>query len=236
MPYKPRADRLLTQQQERFAHEYLVDCDPQAAAVRAGYSSGPALKVTPYRLLADPRIQDIIQARRRALIAKTELTQERVVEELRRIALFNVRDVVTWDGQRLEVRPLDELPESITAAISELAIDVEELELEQGPSAEDRALVDLGVIAEAPPKKAGRILRKKIRLKTHSKLDALAQAAKILGFEKEKAPTTAVGVQIFFGGGTTGLEAGSVTARAGAVLANGEVRQLPPPALEIGGA
>ena len=50
-------------------------------------------------MLRKPRIQDVIAADLR----KADLTVDRVLEELRRLAFVDMRDVATWDpGGRAE--------------------------------------------------------------------------------------------------------------------------------------
>ena len=75
---------MLTDKQQRFVEEYLVDLNATQAAVRAGYSAKTA-SVIGAENLAKPNIQKAIQARQEELKIKTEITQEWVVERYRRI-------------------------------------------------------------------------------------------------------------------------------------------------------
>lgn len=75
---------MLTDKQQRFVEEYLVDLNATQAAVRAGYSAKTANEQGA-RLLANVSVQNAIRERQEVLKMKTEITQEWVVERYRRI-------------------------------------------------------------------------------------------------------------------------------------------------------
>lgn len=79
----------LTGKQQRFVGEYLVDLNATQAAIRAGYSPKTAKSIGQENL-TKPDIQESIQERRKALQAITEITQEKVlndIETTRKMAL-----------------------------------------------------------------------------------------------------------------------------------------------------
>jgi phage terminase small subunit len=229
---KPRRRPAAVQaRRERFADEYLIDLNGKAAAIRAGAAPRSAA-VTASRWLADPDVQALLRVRRERLIEKTQVSQERIVNELAAVGFANLKDIVRWTETEAEVRPSDELSRELTAALSEVAIDQETLEWEGEPAEGEKALEAMGLIAEAQGRKA-HLLRRKIRVKMHPKLDALMDLVKVLGYEKEKTPVGA-GVAIYVAGGPTGLE-------VRAVAAAGAGQALPPPptgagpVVELGG-
>lgn len=83
----------LTPKQVRFVDEYLVDFNATQAAIRAGYSPKTAAAAAA-RLLRNVNIQAEIARRQKDLQRRTEVTQERVVMELARVAFADATDYV----------------------------------------------------------------------------------------------------------------------------------------------
>ena len=89
----------LTAKQDRFVEEYLVDLNATQAALRAGYSEKTARSIGAENLSKpdiEKAIADALEARR----LRTEITQDRVLEELAAIAfapLPEVREVKMSD-------------------------------------------------------------------------------------------------------------------------------------------
>lgn len=103
-----------------FVAEYLKSLDPQAAAVKAGYSERSA-RVNAYRLLENAAVQAAI-AEGQATRAKTlKLEADDVLRELLRIATSDIGEVFDDDGQ---LRPLSAMSENTRRAIA--SIEVEE--------------------------------------------------------------------------------------------------------------
>lgn len=104
----------LTPKQERFCHEYLKDSNGTRAAIRAGYSKRTANEQAA-QLLAKLSIQQRVKTLTDKISAKTEITAERVIEELMRIGLVDLRQIFGEDGQLL---PLSQIPEDARRAIA----------------------------------------------------------------------------------------------------------------------
>ena len=85
----------LTPKQRRFVEEFLVDLNATQAAIRAGYSPRTANKVG-LRLLVNVGIQEAITDGVQARTQRTQVNQDRVVEELARIAFSDLITYVTW--------------------------------------------------------------------------------------------------------------------------------------------
>ena len=83
----PEAAMSLTAKQQRFVDEYLIDLNATQAAIRAGYSAKTA-DVIGYENLRKPQIMEIIEQAMQKREKRTEITQDRVLEELADIA-FN---------------------------------------------------------------------------------------------------------------------------------------------------
>ena len=69
-----------------FVSEYLVDL----SATRAGYSAKTA-KQQGHRLLQDPAVQEAVEEARAAREKRTHITQDRVLRELARIGVADIR-------------------------------------------------------------------------------------------------------------------------------------------------
>lgn len=81
----------LTEKQERFVAEYLVDLNATAAAKRANYSERTAYSMG-QRLLKKVEIQAAIQEAIKKRARRTEITQDMVLKELAAIAFSNGAD------------------------------------------------------------------------------------------------------------------------------------------------
>lgn len=81
----------MTERQKRFCNEYLIDLNVTQAAIRAGYTSKYADKRA-YELLDKPEIKEYLDKKMKAREQRTEITQDRVVNELAAIAFSNASD------------------------------------------------------------------------------------------------------------------------------------------------
>lgn len=111
----------LTPLQEAFCHEYLIDFDAGQAYVRAGYKARPDFAAkNGSRLMGDPkiimRIQELIEQRARV----TDVTAERVILELGRIAFSDLRNYMSWDEYGAAWRASEKLSDDAAAAIAEI--------------------------------------------------------------------------------------------------------------------
>jgi hypothetical protein len=67
------------------------------------------------RLGADPPLEDV-----ETCAARLGITRERVLREYGRMAFANLRDVVEWDAEGLEVKPSKRLTDDNAAAVAEI--------------------------------------------------------------------------------------------------------------------
>lgn len=82
----------LTEKQQRFVDEYLVDLNATQAAIRAGYSADTAGSIG-HENLQKPEIVLAIAEARRAQQERTQITADRVVMELGLIAFADAREL-----------------------------------------------------------------------------------------------------------------------------------------------
>ena len=75
----------LTAKEERFIAEYLSDANAARSALAAGYSPKTATRIGSH-LLARPRVKAAIKALQTKLLKKLDLTAEKVLADIERIA------------------------------------------------------------------------------------------------------------------------------------------------------
>lgn len=109
----------LTPKQRKFVAEYLVDLNATRAAIRAGYSAKTADRIGP-ELLGKTCVREAVEAAQKRREKRTEITQDRVLNELARVAFGNSRAVMSWGPEGLVLRNSDELTEDEAALVSEV--------------------------------------------------------------------------------------------------------------------
>ncbi len=116
----------LTEQQERFCHEYITDLNGTQAVIRAGYSRRTASSQAD-RLLGNAEVRQRVEQLKRERAARTEVSADRVLLELARIAYFDARTLFSPDGS---VRPPSEWDDAAAATVA--GVDVEHVEVGRG--------------------------------------------------------------------------------------------------------
>lgn len=110
----------LAARQQRFVEEYLIDLNATQAAIRAGYSAKTATSQA-NRMLTFVDIQNAIAKAKNRRSKKTEVTQERVLLELARIAFGDNRKLMTWGPGGVALRSSTELSDDDAALVSEVS-------------------------------------------------------------------------------------------------------------------
>ncbi len=108
----------LTPKQSRFVAEYLIDSNATQAAIRAGYSQKTASSQGE-RLLRNVEIAAAVGVKQDQQLAKLEITAERVLQELARIAFVDVRAFYRDDGT---LKQMTELDADAAAAIAQFDV------------------------------------------------------------------------------------------------------------------
>jgi phage terminase small subunit len=86
----------LTKKQKRFVEEYLVDLNATQAAIRAGYSPQTARDIG-CENLTKPNIQNAIATAMAERSRRTGINQDRVIQEIAKLAFLNPVDVIDMD-------------------------------------------------------------------------------------------------------------------------------------------
>lgn len=99
----------LNAKHQRFVEEYLIDLNATQAAIRAGYSVKTACEQGA-RLLANVKVQEAVANAMAERSKRTGVNQDRVIQELARIAFVNPQNVInTEDGSVREDATDDDL-------------------------------------------------------------------------------------------------------------------------------
>jgi phage terminase small subunit len=115
----------LNERQARFVAEYLLDLNATQAAVRAGYSPRSARQVAG-RMMTNDDIAAAIAEAQAVRSRRTEVTQDRVVLELARLAFGDPRRVMSWGPGGVKLRPSAELSDEEAAIVAEASQTVTE--------------------------------------------------------------------------------------------------------------
>lgn len=119
--------RELTPKQKKFCDEYLIDLNATQAAARAGYKDPNIGR----QLITKNNVLNYIQKRLEERQQRTEITQDRVLQELANIGFYDVADYVRIEerdginrvGQKVkyksvELSPTEQIPRDKRAAIA----------------------------------------------------------------------------------------------------------------------
>lgn len=103
---KKKQDRRLTLKQTKFCHEYVVDGIGTAAAIRAGYNESSA-HVTANNLLKNIKCQALIEQLQEKHNKKLDISAERTLLEVARLAFFDPQKLFDADGKLIPIHKLD---------------------------------------------------------------------------------------------------------------------------------
>ncbi len=106
----------LTARQARFVQEYLVDLNAKQAAIRAGYSPRSA-ETNGNRMLRNAQVAAAVRVAKAERERRTEITSDRVLRELARVAFFDPRKLFGADGQPLPIAELDDDAAAVVAGL-----------------------------------------------------------------------------------------------------------------------
>ena len=88
----------LTEKQQRFVDEYLIDLNATQAAIRAGYTSNSASEQG-HQLLQKTSVSNAIAKHMAERSKRIGVNQDRIVRELAKIAFVNLTDIVDEEGR-----------------------------------------------------------------------------------------------------------------------------------------
>lgn len=132
-----------------FAQEYIANGgNGTQAAIKAGWSAKTAYQAG-NRALKNDRVQEILKAHRQRvadeLAEKHGLTVDRVLGEIRRLALGDVRDLFNPDGSMKPLHEMDADTAAMVAGVDFANGKVKKLKLWDKNAALDKAMRHLGL-------------------------------------------------------------------------------------------
>lgn len=164
----------LTEKQQRFCEEYVIDFNATRAAKAAGYSVKTAYSIG-HNLLKKIEIQTYISGITTDLAKTANISALGLLLELKKVAFSNITDLKTsWS----EFKNLEDIPEEVKGAISEIT----------------HSKTTFGDDGE----------KLTLKVKMHDKLRAIEKLTTMLGFDKptdEDANQHKGGVTINIGAG-----------------------------------
>ena len=158
----------ITPKQQRFVDEYLIDLNATQAAIRAGYSVKTA-EAQGSRLLTIVNVAQVVGEALAERSKRTGVNQDRIVQELAKIAFADMGTFVSWDENGITLIKSDELAGGETAAVYEIS----ETEVEMGL-----------------------VIKRTTKIKLHDKQRAMELLGKHLGMFKDDKPIGNVNIQI----------------------------------------
>jgi phage terminase small subunit len=127
MPFKDEVDRYWSMRQV-FVREYVIDRNGTRAAIAAGFSAKSARNKAS-QLLDEEWVQEQISKKMKRLLEKADITAERVMIELARVAFSDVRGVFDENGA---LKPIHTLDDDVAATISGIEIETRGQNGEEG--------------------------------------------------------------------------------------------------------
>lgn len=118
---KKIASSELTENEQRFGDEYLIDFNGTKAAIRAGYSKKTAASQAS-RLLRKVKIQKYLSDKKEKISAKLDISQERTMQEIGRIAFSSLKCLFDENG---DLKQIKDLTDDEAAILS--SVEIEEL-------------------------------------------------------------------------------------------------------------
>ena len=111
------ARKRMTAKMQRFVEEYLIDLNATQAAIRAGYNPENA-SAQGYNLLQKDKVSEAIARAKAERSRRTGISQDRVIEELAKIAFLKITDVVNPEDATV----LDTASDADKAAIESIRV------------------------------------------------------------------------------------------------------------------
>lgn len=109
----------LSERQKKFCDEYLLDFNGTQAAVRAGYSKKSA-KEQGSRLLTKINVQQYLNTKKQKAAAKFEISHERTLQEIGKIAYSNIKSLFNEDGS---LKKISDMTDEEACLLSSVEVD-----------------------------------------------------------------------------------------------------------------
>lgn len=166
----------MTDAQKRFCDEYLIDLNA-TRAYKVAYSTckkDDTARANGSRLLANANIQEYITEKMKERELRTEITQDMVINELAKIAFFDIKEIYNDNGT---LKNIKEIGKKTSGAISSIKT------LQKAEAMKISITTDEQNSNDVPIE---HIQEQTVELKTNDKVKALELLGKHLGMFKEQ--------------------------------------------------
>lgn len=111
----------LTPKQRMFVEQYLIDLNATQAYKRAGYSAKTdrVAGVESHKLLKNPKIEAAIAKAMDERSKRTEVTADRVLQELAKVGFSNITDFMEWQNGDIRLKDSSEIDGAVIQEVSE---------------------------------------------------------------------------------------------------------------------
>jgi phage terminase small subunit len=116
------ASRTLSVKRQCFIREYLIDLNGAGAYKRAGYTvkNDRVARTEAVRLLATPVISAAISDAKQARADRTDITADRVLQELALIGFCDLGQVMDFSGPEARLRPANQISAAARRCIASM--------------------------------------------------------------------------------------------------------------------
>lgn len=165
----------MNEAQKRFCDEYLIDLN----ATRAYKEAYPSCKedstarTNASRLLTNANIKGYIEQKQQEISERTQITQDKVINELAKIGFFNIKNIYNENGTLKQITKMEDEVSSVISSVKTLQR-AGAMKIEVNPNGKDK---DIPI--EHIPEQT-------IEFKMNDKVKALELLGKHLGMFKEK--------------------------------------------------
>jgi phage terminase small subunit len=108
----------LTDRQDRFCLEYIIDLNATQAAIRAGYAENSAMEQG-HQLLQKTSVLERIKDLKESRSKRTQITADRVIRELAKIGFANIQDYIKTGN---EAKDFSKISRRHAAVISSIKV------------------------------------------------------------------------------------------------------------------
>lgn len=185
-PKKP--EPRLTPMQEAFVRHYVNDPKHNAtqAARKAGYSED-CVGQQGYENLKKPEIKKAVEEKLEIKYDTIDITGDRIIREIAKVAFGNLKDVAQWDGDTMSLKASDQLTDDEAALLKSISVSSSSSSGKQGEANSSSIsfqtfdkLKALELLA-----KNKKLLTDKIELKGKIGLEALVAGSNDTGSEED---------------------------------------------------
>lgn len=155
----------LTVEEQLFCRSYIIDRNPIAALRRLNYAGdAPKLRRIANQFLARTEVKDCVDTLASRMMAKLDVTAEKVQRKIAAAAFFDPREVMRFDGHRMQVMDSKFWSEDQMAAVQSVKLgkDGVELKFYDRLRATEMLSKQLGTLPEEDPLAAAKAMGEQV--------------------------------------------------------------------------